>query len=512
MTYHTSNKKIAKNTIILYVRLIVVMLISLYTVRIILQTLGADDYGIYSVVGGFVSMFNVISGAFTVAIARFIAYVIGEGKQDTQQDLFSTALGVQCILGLVIVFLLATVGTWYVINIMVLPEGRTVAALWVLFFSAVSFFINLISVPFNALIIAHEHMRAYAYIAVLEVIMKLVIAFTITIVPFDKLIIYSFLTVLAAVIVRGCYSAYCNIHFTQCKFRLKLNKKILKEMLSFIGWAFIGNGAVVLRDQGTDMILNFFGGTPVNAARAIAQIVNGAAQSFANNFMQAIQPAITKLSASKQLSEMRTLVFRGCRISYFLILIPSLPLIENIDYILTLWLGIVPEYTKTFIVLTLIDSLLVALNNPLLFGVLATGRIKIYEITMSALSILCLPIIFLILSLGIHPAYVYVVIITLRLFITLTLVWQSKTYGLKWNDFFTDVLGKILPATIVCIMLTLYLSLSPLDITFLNFILESGVTFVLHVIVIFFIGFSKKERTAIFDTLKNKIQAELRLE
>ena len=196
MAFHVSNKRIAKNTIILYMRLILIMLISLYTVRIVLRALGADDYGIYSVVGGFVLMFNVLSGAFVVAIVRFIAYAIGEGNENKIQDLFSTTLSVQCILGLVIVFLQATIGVWYVVNVMVLPEGRTVAALWVLFFSAVSFFINLMSVPFNALIVAHEHMKAYAYIAVFEVLIKLGIALAITILPFDKLVTYSLLGVL----------------------------------------------------------------------------------------------------------------------------------------------------------------------------------------------------------------------------------------------------------------------------------------------------------------------------
>ena len=486
-------------------RLILIMLISLYTVRVVLRALGADDYGIYNVVGGFVLMFNVLSGAFSVAIVRFIACAIGEGNEKKIQDLFSTALSVQCILGLIIVFLQVTIGAWYVIDVMVLPEGRTVAALWVLFFSAVSFFINLMSVPFNALIIAHEHMRAYAYIAVFEVLIKLGVALAITILPFDRLVIYSLLTMLAAVIVRISYSVYCNIHFNGCRFRLALNKMLFKEMMSFIGWAFLGNGAVVLRDQGTDMILNFFGGTPVNAARAIAQIVNSATQGFANNFMQAVQPAITKLSASGQLKEMQALILRSCRISYFLVLILSLPLVKNIDYILALWLEKVPEYTNIFVVLTLVDSLLVALNNPLLFGVLAVGRIKVYEITMSALSILSLPIIFMVLSYGAILVYAYIVIIAVRFFITLTLVWQSKTYCLKWRDFHTNVVGRILPVTIICIVVTKFLNLQPINIAFPDILLESGIAFILHGIVVFLIGFSNEERAAIVIVLKSKI-------
>lgn len=481
------------------------MLISLYTVRIILRALGADDYGIYNVVGGFVSMFNVLSGAFTVAIARFITYVVGKDNKKRFEELFSTVLSIQCILGLVIVLLLATIGVWYVTNIMVLPEARTTAALWVLFFSAVSFFINLMGVPFNALIVAHEHMRAYAYIAIFEVVMKLGVALAVVISPFDKLIIYSFLTVLTALIVRICYSLYCKVHFPRCKFHFGFNKKVIKEMQSFIGWAFLGNGAVVLRDQGTDMILNLFGGPPVNAARAIAQIVNNAVQSFANNFMQAIQPAITKLSATDQFSEMRILIFRSCRISYFLILIFSLPLIKNVDYILTLWLGTVPDYTNLFIVLTLIDSQLVALNNPLIYGVLAVGKIRVYEITMSTLCLFSLPLAYVILYFGALPAYVYVVIMVIRFLITVTLVWQSKIYGLRWGEFFNNVIVKILPATIMCVAITSSVSFSSTNIAFLNFLLESSIAFVLHGTVIFLTGFSKEEKIALVSVLKTKV-------
>ena len=481
------------------------MVISLYTSRVILQTLGADNYGIYNVVGGFVTMFNVISGAFTVAISRFIAYVLGEGNKEKLGELFSTALMVQCCMGLFIVLLLATVGVWYVTNIMVFPEGRTEAALWVLLFSSVSFFINLISVPYNALIVAHEHMKAYAYIAIFEAIMKLLVSFAIVISPFDKLITYSFLTVLTAVIVRFCYSIYCNINFTECKFRLRVHKNMLKEMMSFVGWAFLGNGAVVLRDQGTNMILNLFGGTTVNAARGIAQNVNNAVQSFVNNFMQATQPEITKLKATDQLVQMRALIFRSCRICYFLMLILSVPLIKNIDYVLAIWLGKVPEYTNVFVALTLMDSMIAALNNPLLYGILATGQIKVYEIVMSVMGVLSLPINYWLLSFGITPAYVYIVIVVLRFLIMLSLVWQSKMYGLRWRDFITHVAVRVVITTVICVAIAMFTNLSFISIAFLRFIIVTGIIVFLNGCVIFMIGFSKDERKIVINIIKTKV-------
>lgn len=486
------------------------MVISLYTSRVVLQTLGADDYGIYNVVGGFVTMFNVISGAFTVAISRFMAYVIGEGNEKKVGELFSTALVVQCCMGLFIVLLLATAGVWYVSNVMVLPEGRTEAALWVLAFSAVSFFISLISVPYNALIVAHEHMKAYAYIAIFEAIMKLLISFAIVISPLDKLITYSFLTVLTAVIVRFCYSVYCNKNFTGCKFRLRVHRDMLKEMMSFVGWAFLGNGAVVLRDQGTNMILNLFGGTTVNAARGIAQNVNNAVQSFVNNFMQATQPEITKLKATDQLPEMRTLIFRSCRVCYFLMLILSVPLIKNIDYVLDIWLGEVPAYTNLFVASTLIDSLIAALNNPLLYGVLATGQIKVYEIVMSLLCVISLPINYWLLSLGITPAYVYIVIVIVRFLIMLLLVWQSKTYGLKWKDFIYQVAVRVAITTVICVIEAAFINFTFISIDFLKFLLETGVIVLLNGCAIFMIGFSGMEKKAILTLIKTKVLLKIK--
>ena len=505
MAFQADSKKIAKNTIILYMRQLLIMAITLYTSRVVLQTLGADDYGIYNVVGGFVTMFNVISGAFTVAISRFMAYMIGEGNEKKIGDLFATSLVVQCCLGVFIVFLLSTVGVWYVMNIMVLPDGRTQAALWVLCFSAVSFFINLISIPYNALIVAHEHMKAYAYIAIFEAIMKLLVSFAIVITPLDKLITYSFLTMFTAIIVRFCYSIYCNKNFTGCKFRLKVHRDLLKEMMSFVGWAFLGNGAVVLRDQGTNMILNLFGGTTVNAARGIAQNVNNAVQSFVNNFMQATQPEITKLKATDQLVEMRTLIFRSCRVCYFLMLILSVPLIKNIDYVLHIWLGEVPEYTNLFVIFTLMDSLLAALNNPLLYGVLATGRIKVYEIVMSSMCILSLPVNYWLLSLGITTAYVYIVIVIIRFLIMLSLVWQSKTYGLKWKDFISYVAVRVIITTAICIAVAYLVDFTFINIDFLKFLIETGVIVLLNGCVIFLIGFSSTERKIVISVIKRTI-------
>lgn len=489
----------------LYARQILLMVIALYTSRVILQTLGADDYGIYNVVGGFVAMFNVLSGAFTVAISRFIAYVLGEDDDKKLREVFSTALVVQSVMGLVIVLLLSTVGVWYVRNVMVLPEGRMSAALWVMAFSAITFFIDLIAVPYNALIVAHEHMKAYAYIAIFEGLMKLAISFVIVISPFDKLISYGFLMLVTAVTVRFCYTRYCRKHFANCKFHMEVHRHILKEMMTFVGWAFLGNGAVVLRDQGTNMLLNLFGGTTVNAARGIAQSVNSAVQSFANNFMSATQPEITKLRATNQLPEMQKLILRSCRISYFLMLIMSVPLIKNIDYVLLIWLGEVPEYTNVFVIYTLVDSMLVAIDNPLLYGLLATGEIKNYEIFMSSICVLTLPLNYVLLSLGMVPTNVYLVIVGVRFLILLSLVCSGKRYGLKKMDFVKEVASRILVVTAACAGFAYLVEFSFVPVAFLRFLLETVVIVAFSAPVILFLGFTAKERRKLLDTAKRKL-------
>ena len=276
-------------------------------------------------------------------------------------------------------------------------------------------------------------------------------------------------------------------------------------MMSFVGWAFLGNGAMVLRNQGTNMILNLFCGTAVNAARGVAQNVNNAVLSFVNNFMQATQPEITKLKASDQLIEMRDLIFRSYRICYFLMLIFSVPLIKNIDYVLAVWLGEVPIYTNVFVVLTLMDSLIAALNNPLLYGILATGQIKTYEIVMSSMCTLTLPLNYFLLNYGVTSEYVYVVLLVLRFFIMILLVWQSKTYGLRCKDFVTHVVTRIAITTILCVVAALAITFTFIRIDILRFLLETGVIVFLNGSLIFLIGFSSTEKRMIISIIKTKL-------
>ena len=383
----SNNHRIAKNTAMLYIRQIIVLVVSLYTSRLVLNALGAEEYGIYQVVGGFVAMFNVISGAFTVAITRFMSHEYISENPDDVRKCYSTALIIQATTGTVICILLATVGVWYVKNIMVLPDGRTGAALIVLAFSGITFFTGLIGIPFNALIIANERMQAFAYIGLAEACIKLLIAFAILKATDARLILYGGLMMLSSVVVLLLQIIYCKRYFkSACRFSLSLDKGMVRSMLSFVSWAFLGNGSVMVKTQGVNMVMNYFGGTIVNAAKGIANSVNNAVTSFTNNYIQAIQPQITKLCSANRKSQMTELIFLSTRFSYFLMLIFILPIFKNLEYILYLWLGEeIPEYTMIFIVMTLLEGLLDSVGKPMLYGVLATGKIRTYEIILTVI-------------------------------------------------------------------------------------------------------------------------------
>lgn len=504
--YQSSNRRIAKNTLFLYLRQILILVVSLYTSRVILQTLGADDYGIYSLIGSFVAMFAVISGSFVVAITRYMSYAMGNYDKEKFTLVYSTSVWLMLLIGGAIVIAVIGSGFWYVQNMMVLPTERIEATLYVLVFSAISFYINLLSVPYTSLIVAHEKMQAFAYIALAEVILKLVIVLILPLITFDKLITYAFLTVTAALVVRVLYMWYCKSQFAECRFSWHIDKLLLKDMMKFVQWAFLGNGAVVLREQGISIILNLFMGTTINAARGLANSVNGAVSSFVNNFIQAVQPQITKLYASEQLDKMCQLICLSSRFSYYLIFLLSLPLIKNIDYILSIWLGETPTYTAVFIELTLIDSLISSLSGPLLYGTLAEGHIKVYEILLTITYMLSIPMSYAILYAGLSPVWVYIMLVILRVMVLFYLLWQGKLYGMNFRMFWQSVIKYIFIVTVPAGLFTYWVNLQTLIIlSFWRFCLESLSVILVTGILILTIGISSSERTTLFQILKSKI-------
>ena len=404
-----NNKRIAKNTLLLYIRMGVMMAINLYTSRVILNALGVVDYGLFNVVGGLVIMFSVLSKSLTNSISRYLTFELGKGETIRLKEMFSSALVIQFILCAIILVFAETIGLWFLNAKMTIPIERASAVQWVYQMAILSFLIGLISVPFNAIIVAHERMSAFAYISVIDAFLKLIIAFLIYVSPMDKLVFYAFLILLETIFQNFIYWVYCKRNFIECSFRLKFNKGLVKEMANFAGWNFFGTLSSSLRLQGVDVVINIFFGPTVNAAKGIATSVNSAVNGFVTNMMMAVNPQIIKSYSSGDREYMMNLINQSARYSFYLLFILALPVILNTDYILHLWLGFTPSYSVRFIQFVLLLTMLEALSNPLETGMMATGNIRNYQIIIGFLQILNLPLCYLMFKISFGPEMVYVI-------------------------------------------------------------------------------------------------------
>ncbi len=405
----SSNKRIAQNTVILYLRMIFILCVGLYTSRIVLNTLGVEDYGIYNVVGGFVAFFSFLNGAMATATQRFITFELARGNIERQITTFSTAAIIHIAIAALIVIAAETVGLWFVCNKLVIPEERFSAAIWVYQFSILTMFVSIVSIPYNAAIIAHEKMSAFAYISILDAVLKLVIVLLLTIVSFDKLIFYAALLFGISLLDRLIYGIYCKRHFEETRVKLIFDKNLFKEMTNIAGWSLFGNIAGVFYTQGLNVLLNIFFGPAVNAARAIAVTIQGVVTGFVSNFQMALNPQITKSYAVGDLRRMHSLIFASSKFSFFLLLLIALPIMVETQAILTLWLKIVPDHTIWFTRLILCILLIDALSNPLMISSQAVGRVKIYQSVVGGLMLLILPIAYVALKLGGNPEIVFIV-------------------------------------------------------------------------------------------------------
>lgn len=490
----TNNKRIAKNTLLLYFRMLLIMAVSLYTSRVVLNTLGVEDFGIYNVVGGVVAMFSVISGSLSSAISRFITYELGKGNRQRLKVIFSSAITIQLALALLIGILAEIGGVWFLNAKMNIPPDRLEAANWVLQCSIITFMVNLISIPYNAAIIAHERMKAFAYVSILEVTLKLLVVFTLYIALFDKLKTYAMLLVTVAVIIRFVYGYYCKRHFEECTYRFVFNRKVLKEMTNFAGWNFIGSSSAVLRDQGVNIALNLFWGPPINAARGIAFQVSTAINSFVVNFMTALNPQITKSYATGDHNYMMLLIFQGARFAFYLLLILSLPVILNTHYILALWLKLVPEHTVRFVQLILIFALSESISQPLITAQLATGNIRNYQIVVGGLQMLNLPISYILLRFGYPPEMTIVVAICIsQCCLSARLYMLQRMIGLKVRIYLKSVYFNVLMVSIGAAVVPL-IAVQCLLESFVSFLLLCSITVISTLVSIFYIGCNQKER------------------
>lgn len=502
-----NNKRIAKNTLMLYFRMILTMLVSLYTSRIVLATLGVEDYGIYNVVGGFVAMFSIISSSLSGAIGRFTNFEMGRGNKDKLHTVFCTSLNVQFIICAIVFVLAETIGLWFLYNKMVIPAERMEAAEWVFHCSIVAFMVNLISVPYNASIIAHERMKAFAYIGIVEVVLKLLIVYLLVISPIDKLKLYAILLLCISLAIRYIYGRYCLKNFEECRYSPMLDRSLFKEMFSYSGWTFIGTSSALFMNQGVNILLNMFFGPAVNAARGIANQVNNAINSFVVNFTTALNPQIVQSYASGNFEFCLNLVYRGSKFSYYILLILALPVLFDADFILTLWLKEVPEHTLLFVRLILVYSMLRCISNPLIRLVSSTGNIRNYQLVVGGLQMLNLPIDYVLLKYFDMPAEGTVVVLIIVEFAEMLarMYMITKIAPFHPYDFMRRVLCKIIIVTLLATIIPAVLYLF-IEGDLLRFFLIGFSSIICSILTIIVVGLSKGERQTVLSSIKKIIK------
>lgn len=498
----SNNKRLAKNTIMLYFRMIFLMIVTLYTSRVTLHVLGVDDFGIYNIVGGAVVLFSFLSTALNTACNRFFSVAVGSGKKDNVQKTFSTALVAHIYLTIVVAFLLETVGLWFVVNKLNIPAGREDVVQIIYHIVVLSVCFNITRTPFNVSIIAHEKMDFYAYTSIVEGILKLVIVWVLLIIPFDKLISYSLLMMSTIIFINVWYMWYCRTRFEGNRFIFTSDKKIMRDMLTFSGWSMFGGVADIGWQHGSNIILNIFHGVALNATMGITNQIRGAVYSFVANLQSAANPQIIKAYAANDKERFYTLINAMSKYSFYLMLFFSVPLILNMDFVLHLWLGNPPPHAINFARLILIFSTLGSLGGPLWVSVQATGDVKNYSIITSAILLLNLPATYCLFTYSYSPETMLIARITISLFQTIWMFFYShQKVGLGVKRYLLEV---ILPITMVSLT-TIFLTI------FWDYVFESGWT---HFIVtsffstlvlfvsIFLIGISQSERMVVIRSLK----------
>lgn len=506
-TNSQNNKRIAKNALLMYVRMFIIMIVNLYTSRVILEALGIIDYGVYSVIGGLVSLFGIISNSLSTATQRFITFALGKDDFEHLNKTFSTSIFIHLAISIVFLILAETVGLWFLNNEMEIPADRINAAFWIFQCTIASSIIMIMSVPYNATIIAHERMDAFAIISMLEVFLKLGAVYLLFIIPCDQLITYAVLLLIIQICIRLCYTYYCNKHFNETKIRFIKDTKLIKDIWNFSSWSLFGNTAYISYTQGLNILLNIFFNPAVNAARGIAVQVQSAVNQFVISFQTAINPQITKSYAAGDINAMQNLVFRSAKFSYYLILILCIPLILECETILELWLIEVPEYTIIFLRLILLTTLINAIANPLIISVKATGKIKIYELVVGGLMIMILPISYILLKIGYPPYTVFLVHLSIEILAQIFRVTITKyLIGFSIKVFINNVILKIILVSIISVTIPLYLYYI-LEKSIFTFIIVCTTSILFTSLTILLFGLSNGERKVIF----NKINSVLKI-
>ncbi len=501
-----NNKRIAKNTLLLYFRMLFIMVVSLFTSRVILKTLGVEDFGIYNVVGGVVAMMGMLNSSMSSSTIRYLTYEMGTGNKELLAQIFSMCLQIFMLIAIIFVILAETVGLWFLNTQLVIPEERMLAANWVYQFSIISVVNQLLVNPYNASIISHERMNIYAYMSIFEVLLKLLIVYLLLIISYDRLIVYGFLFMMLSLLMTMAYRVYCIRNFEECHYHVNKDKKLFKQLVSYSGWNLFGSVSYFVKGQGLNVLINMFFNPSVNAARGIAYQINHAINQFVSNFYTAVKPQITKYYAQGDIENMENLVFRSSRLSFFLILLLSLPIIIETPQIVQLWLGQLPEYVVPFVRLIIIISAVEGIATPLMTVAHATGRIALYQSTVGTATILIIPISYVFLKMDFSPISVFIVSLVVAIICLFMRLWIVH-YLVKFPfiKYTKNVFGRAFYTTIAATAIPLMVH-KLLGDTTTDLFISIMVCCLSASAVIYFIGMERDEQKYVKRFIMSKVK------
>lgn len=498
-----NNKRIAKNSLFLFIRMLFSMAVSLYTTRAIIEILGVTDFGIYNVVGGVIVFFGFLSQTMSTTTSRFITTALGKNDTDLLHKVFCMSMNFHIGIALLTLIVGETIGLWFVLNKLIIPTDRIIAALWLYHASVLSICVSILNVPYNATIIAHENMGAFAYISILQVISKLLIVLILPFINADRLIIFSILTISVSIIIQIIYWQYSYRKYNESHFNWLWNKKIWKEMSGFASWNVAGDLAFMCNTQGLNILLNMFFGPIVNAARGVAVQVESVMIQFIGNFQTAINPQITISYASGNIDQTKNLIYKASKFCFFLMFFIAVPIFLEIDYILELWLKNVPDHTIAFVRLTILMVSFDCLSRPLHLAINATGKVKIYQIIQSSIYLMFLPISYTLLRLyQLQPGYIILILVVFKFLMLLVRIERVKSLvGISYRKYISYVIFPSLLCLCITIILPIIIT-NFIEPSFYRIILTSIVSIIISILTIFICGLTNNEK----EFLKNQIR------
>lgn len=502
----SGNRRIARNTVILYFRMLITMLVGFWAARITLNALGVEDYGVNSAVGGMVAMFSLLTGSLAAASSRYMTFGLGKGNISYLKRVFSMTMNIHTLMAVVVVLLMETVGVWFLNTQMEFPDGRLEAANWVMQCSVLNFVIGLVSVPYNSAIIAHEKMSVFAYMTIFDVVTRLLIVLSLWLYDGDRLILYAVLFMVQGLIRQFVYWIYCKRNFEECTYHRIWDKRLARDLFGFAGWNFFGAGSALLMTQGVNVLINIFFGVVANAARGVAVQVEGVVMQFVNNFTTAINPQITKSYAAGNFDRMFTLVFKGARFSFYLMLMIAVPLMVEADYVLKLWLGLVPDKAALFLRYTLAISLISVLSRTMITMMLATGNIKKYQIIVGGTGMLVLPLAYLFYKFGFPVETAYVIhFLVFCVQLVQRMFFLKEMVGMKIPKFVRGVLCRTLPIAAVSFAVPVMFVMFVPEASFLRLVLTVLISEAVMLPLIYFFGMEVSERQLIKDKVNTVV-------